>query len=108
MYDGAYLLILQILDIYGFEFFEQNSYEQFLINYANERLQQFFIQQVFQAEVSGNMEVTSESCPGHSMTRTSRVDFTLDGYIYIYIYAICIGNMYIMFFFAVYRLYLES
>ncbi|KAH0473907.1 MAG: uncharacterized protein KVP18_002361 [Porospora cf. gigantea A] len=41
-----------ILDIYGFEFFQKNSFEQFLINYANERLQQYFIQYFFIAEKS--------------------------------------------------------
>ncbi|KAL8433396.1 hypothetical protein ACSSS7_003951 [Eimeria intestinalis] len=49
-FDHENKVWIGILDIYGFEFFQNNSYEQFLINYANERLQQFFIQQVFQAE----------------------------------------------------------
>lgn len=58
-----------VLDIFGFESFDQNGYEQLLINYANEALQNTFNKQIFDREKllfeEEKIEVNIGECPSN-------------------------------------------
>lgn len=54
--DAPSLSCIAVLDIFGFEEFDENLFEQFCINYANEKLQYQFIQDILLTEQQAHIQ----------------------------------------------------
>ncbi|XP_017953136.1 unconventional myosin-IXb isoform X4 [Xenopus tropicalis] len=68
--ESVNCLSIGVLDIFGFEDFENNSFEQFCINYANEQLQYYFNQHIFKLEQE---EYKGEGITWHNIDYTDNV-----------------------------------
>ena len=67
-------LSIGLLDIFGFEIFEKNYFEQLCINYANEKLQQHFMQYVLKDEEAVYTREEIDFIPVNFMDNTDVLD----------------------------------